>query len=72
MKPKLLFIKAATFVLLAFFLLNAAAQQKKNFNKNWEFFKDKDTVFSFYLTLRNSPIKWDKISLPHTANFEPI
>ena len=72
MKLKLLYKKVATLVLLACFLLNTAAQQKKNFNKNWEFFKDKDTVFSLYLTFRNSPIKWDKISLPHTANFEPI
>ena len=72
MKIKKLLRKGAAIVVLSCLLLNTAAQQKKNFNSNWEFFKDKDTSFSINLSLKKSTIKWDKISLPHTANIEPI
>ncbi|MEO6329709.1 MAG: glycoside hydrolase family 2 TIM barrel-domain containing protein [Ginsengibacter sp.] len=48
------------------------AQQKKLFNYDWEFVKDIDTVFSNDLVVKNSRLKWEKISLPHTANIEPI
>ena len=72
MKIKRLLRKGAAIVVLSCLLLSTAAQQKKNFNNNWEFFKDKDTSFSIDLSLKKSTIKWDKISLPHTANIEPI
>ena len=64
--------KGLAIVALSCLLLNAAAQQKKNFNSNWQFFKDKDTSFSNDLSIKNSTVKWEKISLPHTANIEPI
>jgi beta-galactosidase len=53
-------------------LLQAVAQQKQLFNNNWEFIKGIDTVFSDKLLVKNSQLKWEKISLPHTANIEPI
>ncbi|MEP6949099.1 MAG: glycoside hydrolase family 2 TIM barrel-domain containing protein [Ginsengibacter sp.] len=53
-------------------LLNACAQEMQLFNNNWEFVKGTDTVFSDGLVAKNSQAKWEKISLPHTANIEPI
>ncbi|MEO6452950.1 MAG: glycoside hydrolase family 2 TIM barrel-domain containing protein, partial [Ginsengibacter sp.] len=55
-----------------FLLLNAEAQHKNLFNHNWQFVKGIDTVYSDDLLLKNSEVKWEKISLPHTANIEPI
>ena len=54
------------------FAICIQAQQKRMFNYDWEFVKDIDTVFSNSLTAKNSGIKWEKISLPHTASLEPI
>ena len=54
------------------FVIAIHAQQKKLFNNGWEFVKGIDTVFSKDLSLRNNPLKWQKISLPHTANIEPV
>lgn len=49
------------------------SQQKKLFNNGWEFVKGTDTVFSSKLLEKNSnPVNWEKISLPHTANIEPV
>ena len=45
-----------------------------NFNADWEFIKDADTN----LTTRHfergntTALKWENISLPHTANIEPL
>ncbi len=47
-------------------------QQKQLFNSNWEFVKNIDTVFSNDMLIKNSQVKWEKISLPHTANVEPV
>ena len=65
-------LKRVLFILtLAPLWLNAYAQQKQLFNNNWEFVKGIDTVFSNDLLVKNSQVKWEKISLPHTANIEP-
>lgn len=53
-------------------LFTVYAQQKQPFNSGWEFSKDRDTVFANNLLAKNSGIKWEKISLPHTASIEPI
>jgi beta-galactosidase len=57
---------------VVFSLMQAVAQQKQSFNSNWEFVKGIDTVFSDKLLTKNSDVKWEKISLPHTANIEPV
>ncbi len=54
------------------FTICIQAQQKKLFNYDWEFVKDLDTVFSQRLLSKDSQVKWQNISLPHTANIEPI
>jgi beta-galactosidase len=53
-------------------MLSADAQQKKLFNDSWEFVKGADTVFSADMIQKNGRIAWEKISLPHTANIEPV
>lgn len=59
-------------LILTLLLSDAEAQQKSSFNSNWEFVKGKDTVFSNSLLSANSPLGWEKVSLPHTARIEPI
>jgi beta-galactosidase len=59
-------------VLLLLALNVGHAQQKRSFNQGWEFVKDIDTVFSGKLLLKNTQIPWQTVSLPHTANIEPI
>lgn len=56
----------------SFLFIQTDAQQKVLFNSNWEFVKGIDTGFSGNLLNKNGLIKWEKISLPHTANIEPI
>lgn len=63
------------FFLFSFTILLTAlvnAQRKQLFNSNWEFVKNIDTVFSGDLLIKNNNVKWEKISLPHTANLEPV
>ena len=72
MRMKRIIVKNIAILGLTCLMLSSAAQQKKNFNYNWEFFKDKDSLFTEGLSLKTSLIKWDKISFPHTANIEPI
>lgn len=43
-----------------------------NFNKNWEFVRDIDTTVVAEYFERDSRAKWEEISLPHTANIEPL
>ncbi|PKD44032.1 glycoside hydrolase family 2 protein [Rhodohalobacter barkolensis] len=43
-----------------------------NFNKGWEFVKDIDPNVSDEYFDRNSSIEWEMVSLPHTANIEPL
>lgn len=71
-KIQVMLRKILSVILLTCLLSNAFAQQKKTFNNNWDFFKDKDTVFLNNLLLENGEVKWQKVSLPHTANIEPI
>ncbi|MDB5134657.1 MAG: beta-galactosidase [Mucilaginibacter sp.] len=65
-------------LLTVFGILHARAQKINtsitNFNKNWQFVKDIDTTTSSTLLSdsRESKIKWDNISLPHTAHMEPV
>jgi beta-galactosidase len=66
-------LKRFLFILaLVFLMFNVYSQQKQSFNNAWEFVKDIDTVFSNNLLVKNNGIKWEKISLPHTANIEPV
>jgi beta-galactosidase len=67
MRYRLLLILGIHF---AFF--DVHAQLKQSFNKDWEFVKWIDTVYSDQLNERNSNIKWTKIVLPHTASLEPV
>lgn len=55
-----------------FLLVSAYAQQKKLFNNDWEFVKDSDTAFSTDMLAKKGRIIWEKISLPHTTNIEPV
>jgi len=50
------------------------AQQKQSFNRDWEFVKATaaDTAWSPALLEKNKGVKWERVSLPHTANIEPI
>lgn len=66
MSNRLLFIVA---VMLS---VCATAQQKKQFNYDWEFIKDTDSTFSADMLVKKGRFKWEKISLPHTANIEPV
>ena len=63
------------FLFLLICMLLAAvggAQQKQLFNSNWEFVKDIDTTLSVDLLSRKSVVEWQAVSLPHTANIEPV
>jgi beta-galactosidase len=40
---------------------------KPCFNDDWEFVKDVDSALVF-----NNNVDWEKISLPHTAQIEPL
>jgi beta-galactosidase len=52
--------------------ITTRAQQKQLFNNDWEFVKGTDSVFSVDMLSRTGAIKWERITLPHTANIEPI
>jgi beta-galactosidase len=57
---------------ISLILIQTALAQTQLFNQNWEFVKDVDTIINQNLFNRNSSINWQKISIPHTANIEPI
>jgi beta-galactosidase len=64
------------FIFIAF--LNVKAQNTpkvtkpgSNFNNGWEFIKDADSVITPALFKPSGSI-WSKVSLPHTANIEPV
>ena len=43
------------------------------FNNNWQFIKDADTTINQQLfSYGNNGYSWQEISLPHTANIEPV
>src|SRR5436190_11644967 len=52
--------------------LFASSQQVELFNNDWKFIKDIDTSFTNNVLLTNSQVTWTKVSLPHTANIEPV
>lgn len=43
-----------------------------NFNRDWEFAKDIDTVVTGEYFSPNSSIAWESVMLPHTAHIEPL
>lgn len=44
-----------------------------DFNKNWEFVKDMDTTITASLFEQSGgDLEWESITLPHTANIEPL
>ena len=58
--------------LISFLIIQASFAQTQLFNQEWEFVKDRDTTINQNLFNRNGNIAWQKISIPHTANIEPI
>ncbi len=65
-------LKRFLFLLTFSFPLFIYGQSVQSFNDSWEFVKGIDTVFSAKLLENKSDITWEKISLPHTVNIEPI
>ncbi|HEV8513099.1 MAG TPA: glycoside hydrolase family 2 TIM barrel-domain containing protein [Cyclobacteriaceae bacterium] len=61
-----------SFSLIFFLPFLVHGQRIQSFNDSWEFVKGIDTVFTTQLLEKNGNTKWEKISLPHTANIEPI
>jgi len=43
-----------------------------NFDDHWEFIKNADTTISPDLFMESKNAAWSKVSLPHTANIEPL
>ncbi|MDO5980800.1 glycoside hydrolase family 2 protein [Flavivirga spongiicola] len=43
-----------------------------SFNQDWEFTKQKTIVDTKFYTSQIDSIKWQNVSLPHTANIEPL
>lgn len=43
-----------------------------NFNDNWEFTKDTQVVVNQAMFQKQSGQEWELVSLPHTANLEPL
>jgi len=43
-------------------------QKVQSFNESWEFAKDIDSVFIAQLLGKKSDVKWEQVSLPHTAS----
>src|SRR5262245_61189880 len=61
--------------LLALFVLFPmvmCAQKVQKFNDAWQFVKDVDSVFVGQLLGKKAEVTWEDVSLPHTANVEPI
>ena len=67
-----------SFVLFALFFVSSCGNKsgeqfidgKNAFNKGWEFVKDVDLPIGEILRDKNIP--WQNVSLPHTANIEPL
>ncbi|MFC5283094.1 glycoside hydrolase family 2 protein [Pedobacter alpinus] len=57
---------------ISLIFIQASSAQTQLFNQDWEFVKDVDTIINQNLFNRNSTVNWQKISIPHTANIEPI
>ena len=65
-------LKQFLFLLILLFPPFTYGQKIQSFNDSWEFVKGIDSVFKAQLLEKENNIKWEKISLPHTANIEPI
>ena len=72
-------MKKITIPLLIFLcaFINVNAQNKTTsvtkFNSDWQFIKDADTSINPTLFKHNNAnLKWQNVSLPHTANIEPV
>jgi len=52
--------------------LFCSGQRVQSFNDSWEFVKGLDSVFTAQLSDKKSDVQWEEVSLPHTANLEPI
>ncbi len=59
-------------VVIGLFAVKNSFAQMKLFNDGWEFSKDVDTVVTSGFFVKNSSLKWNTVSLPHTANIEPV
>ncbi|TKB96227.1 glycoside hydrolase family 2 protein [Pedobacter cryophilus] len=57
---------------ISLLFIHSSYSQTQLFNQDWEFVKDIDTAINPTLFERNSKVVWQKISIPHTANIEPI
>jgi len=57
---------------ILFFSFYTYGQKIQSFNDSWEFVKEIDSVFIDQLLGNKIDVHWKKISLPHTANIEPI
>ena len=70
-----IFSLSSLLMIIGFLQVNAQKQPEPitSFNKGWEFVKDIDTTKSVQLLSGNtSNIAWEKVSLPHTPQLEPV
>jgi beta-galactosidase len=70
-------LKVATYATFLFFSKPAGCQllnSRINFNSDWEFVRDVDTTITPSLILKGNTafFPWEKVTLPHTANYEPL
>jgi len=45
---------------------------RNSFNKGWEFVKDVNAPVDELINQKDNDFSWEKVSLPHTANIEPL
>ncbi|WP_461631439.1 glycoside hydrolase family 2 protein [Labilibaculum euxinus] len=45
---------------------------RNSFNKGWEFVKDVNVPVDELMNRNDQNVSWEKVSLPHTANIEPL
>lgn len=48
------------------------AKGRNSFNKDWEFVKDVNVPVDELMNHNDQDVSWEKVSLPHTANIEPL
>jgi beta-galactosidase len=70
-----IFSLSSLLMIVGFLQVNAQKQPETvtSFNKSWEFVKDIDTANSVQsLNRKAGNIAWEKVSLPHTPQLEPV